>query len=224
MAGIYLAGGVSGAHINPVISIVLAVYRGFPWHKVWVYAIAQFFGSITAGGLAYSIYHDAIHAIDPALTANTGKSFYTIPQRQISTATAFWSEFMSIATLTCIIFALGDDQNSPPGAGMNAFIIGLVTTLNGLALGYNTGPCLNPMRDMTVRLVALMVGYGSQTFTTWWWIGGCWGADLAGGMIGGAAYDIFVFTGNESPINYLWPTTQDMMEKLGRIFNMRQKE
>ncbi|KAF4161999.1 hypothetical protein CNMCM6936_002720 [Aspergillus lentulus] len=223
MAGIYLAGGVSGAHINPIISIVLAVYRGFPWHKVWIYMLAQLFGSLTAGGLAYSVYHDAIHTHDPGLTSLTGQSFYTIPQREISVSSAFWSEFISIATFVCIVFALGDDQNSPPGAGMNALIIGFVYTLIGLSLGYNTGPCMNPMRDMATRLVALMVGYGRQTFRNWWWIGGCWGGDLAGAMTGAAVYNIFIFTGSESPVNYLWPAMHEVVGKLKRIVRLRWK-
>ena len=209
MAGIYLAGGISGAHISPVVSLVLAIFRGFPWQKFRVYIVAQFLGSLTAGGLAYLIYHDAIHYTDPGLTETTGKSFYTVPQQYVTVSSAFWSEFLAIATQMCIIFALGDDQNSPPGAGMNALIIGFVITLMGLTLGNNTGPCLNPMRDLATRLVALMAGYGSQTFRNWWWIGGCWGADIAGAITGAAVYDLFIFTGSESPINYLWFCGED---------------
>jgi len=209
MAGIYLAGGISGAHISPVVSLVLAIFRGFPWQKFRIYIVAQFLGSLTAGGLAYFVYHDAIHHMDPGLTETTGKSFYTVPQQYITVSSAFWSEFLAIATQMCIIFALGDDQNSPPGAGMNALIIGFVITLLGLTLGNNTGPCLNPMRDFATRLVALMAGYGSQTFRNWWWIGGCWGADIAGAITGAALYDVFIFPGGESPINYLWFDERD---------------
>lgn len=218
-----MAGGVSGSHINSVNSLVLAVYRGFPWHKFRVYIVAQFLGSLTAGGLAYSVYHDAIHLVDPGLTELTGKSFHIIPQEYISVSTAFWSEFLSIAVLVIIVFALGDYQNSPPGAGMEALIIGFVVTMLGLTLGYNTGPCLNPIRDFSTRLVALGAGYGTQTSRNWWWIGGCWGADLAGAMIGAAVYDVFIFTGGESPVNYLWPSTREMINKLKSIVRLGHK-
>jgi len=214
MVGIYLGGGVSGAHINPIMSIVLAIYRGFPWRKCRVYIVAQFLGSLTGGGLAYLVYHDAIHSVDPGLTAKTARVFYTTPQPHIGIASAFFSEFMAMAIFVCIVFALGDDENSPPGSGMNAFIIGLVVTLMGLTMGYNTGPSLNPMRDMSTRLVALMAGYGTQTFRNWWWIGGVWGADLAGGLVGAAVYDVFVFVGGESPVNYPWPSSPRIVEKL----------
>jgi len=86
----------------------------------------------------------------------------------ISASSAFWSEFVATALLVCIIFALGGDQNPPPGAGMNAFIIGLVVLLLGLTMSYNTGPCMNPARGTGTRLVALMAGYGTETFRNWW--------------------------------------------------------
>jgi glycerol uptake facilitator-like aquaporin len=86
----------------------------------------------------------------------------------ISTSSAFWNESVATALLVCIIFALGDDQNSPPGAGMNAFIIDLVVLLLGLTMGYNTGPCVNPAWGTGTKLVALMAGYGTETFRNWW--------------------------------------------------------
>lgn len=106
---------------------------------------------------------------------------------------------------------------------MNALIIGLVVTMLNLTLGHNTGPSLNPTRNLVTRLVALMVGYGTQTFRNWWWIGGVWGADLAGAMIGAAVYDVFVFTGGESPVNYLWPSMREMVEKLKRVVRLGRK-
>ncbi|KAJ9663310.1 hypothetical protein H2201_005754 [Coniosporium apollinis] len=78
MAGIYLADGVSGSHVNPMMSLTLAVYRGFPWHEFSVYLVAQ-------------------SLVDPGLTEFTGKSFYTIPTEYISVVIAFWNEFLAIA-------------------------------------------------------------------------------------------------------------------------------
>ena len=54
-------------------------------------------------------------------------------------ATAFFTEFLGSAILVGSILALGDDTNAPPGAGMQAFIIGIIITIVILALGYNTG-------------------------------------------------------------------------------------
>ncbi|KAF2018951.1 aquaporin-like protein [Aaosphaeria arxii CBS 175.79] len=205
MVGIYLAGGISGAHLNPCISICLSLFRGFPWRMCFAYCLAQLFAGFCAGGLAWLLFRDSIYHFDPGLTQElTGKAIYTVPQTWVSTSTAFFNEFVSAALLICVVFALGDDQNSPPGAGMNALILGLINYLLVITMSYNTGPAISPARDFGPRLIALWAGYGTQTFTTGWWAYGPWGAALAGSIVGGLLYDSFVFVGGESPVNYRW--------------------
>jgi len=140
MIGIYIAGGVSGAHLNPGISIALWIFRGFPGRRCCYYIIAQILGAITAAGLAYCLYRDDIIALAPTASAGTsGLGFYTEPQSHISSATAFFTEFVADAILLCVLFALGDDGNAPPGAGMHSFVIGLVIYVLCICLGFNTG-------------------------------------------------------------------------------------
>jgi aquaglyceroporin related protein len=88
---------------------------------------------------------------------------------------------------------------------MSALILGLVIYLLTITLGYNTGPAISPARDFGPRLVALWVGYGTQTFTNGWWIYGPWGAAFSGSIVGALLYDTFIFVGTESPVNYRWP-------------------
>ncbi|CAI7578051.1 unnamed protein product [Penicillium bialowiezense] len=187
MIGIYLAGGVSGAHLNPGISIALWIFRGFPGRRCCFYIMAQVLGGLTAAGIAYCIYRDSIIAFTPTASAGTsGLGFYTEPLSHVSSVTAFFTEFIGDAILVCVIFAMGDDSNAPPGAG------------------FNTGGILNPVRDFCPRLVALMAGYGGQTFTgrdAWWFWGG-WVATISGCLFGATLYDTFIFIGGESPINY----------------------
>jgi aquaglyceroporin related protein len=87
---------------------------------------------------------------------------------------------------------------------MQAFIIGLLITVLVLAMGYTTGGCFNPARDFGGRLVTVMAGWGGDMFTEYhaWWVWGPWVADIAGGLFGGFLYDLVIFTGGESPINY----------------------
>ncbi|KAJ6035016.1 Glycerol uptake facilitator protein [Penicillium canescens] len=205
MVDIYLAGGVSGAHLNPGISIALWIFRGFPGRRCCYYVIAQVLGAITAAGLAYCIYRDSIVTFVPTASAgSSGLGFYTEPMNHISSATAFFTEFIADAILLCVIFAMGDDSNAPPGAGMHSFVIGLVIYVLCICLGFNTGGCLNPVRDFGPRLVALMVGYGGETFTArnGWWFWGGWVATISGCLVGAVLYDTFIFIGGESPINY----------------------
>lgn len=140
MIGIYLAGGVSGAHLNPGISIALWIFRGFPGRRFCFYVIAQVLGGLTAAGIAYCIYRDSIIAFTPTASAGTsGLGFYTEPLSHVSSVTAFFTEFIADAILVCVIFAMGDDSNAPPGAGMHSFVIGLVIYVLCICLGFNTG-------------------------------------------------------------------------------------
>lgn len=134
----------------------------------------------------------------------TGKALFTGPADFAGVGASFGNEFVATAILSCAVLALGDDSNAPPGAGMHAFIVGLVVFVLTMAFGYTTGPCLNPARDLGPRVVAAMVGYGGRVFTNWnaWWIYGAWGATISGGLVGGLMYDAIIFVGGESPVNY----------------------
>lgn len=58
--GIYIAGGVSGGHLNPAISLMLSLYRGFPFRNALIYITAQVLGAFLAGLIAYGVYRGAI--------------------------------------------------------------------------------------------------------------------------------------------------------------------
>ncbi|KUI55652.1 hypothetical protein VP1G_03095 [Cytospora mali] len=204
MFGIYLGGGVSGAHMNPAISISLSIFRGFPWKRCGIYIIIQVLAAFTGGGLAYCLYRDAILQVDPTLT-ETYTSWFTVPKPWVSPPTAFFSEFLGGAVVMIAVLSLGDDQNNPPGAGMHAFIIGLLITVLKMTLGYNTGASLSPASDLGPRLIALAVGYKTDDlFKTGWWAYGPWGGNLSGAIVGSTLYDAVVFVGSESPVNYRW--------------------
>ncbi|KAG2411663.1 hypothetical protein HFD88_009219 [Aspergillus terreus] len=209
MLAIYLAGGVSGGHLNPAITISLSVWRGFPARKCVVYLLAQIVGAITAGGFVYAIYHDAIVSSAamsgvPQNQSNAAQALLTMPKEFVQPATAFFNEFLGSAILVGCIFALGDDTNAPPGAGMQAFIVGIMISVLVLALGYNTGGCFNGARDFGPRLVVVMAGWGGHLFREKhaWWVWGPWIASIAGGLAGAFIYDLALFTGGESPVNY----------------------
>ena len=220
MIGIYIAGGISGGHLNPAISLMLSLYRGFPFRKALIYIGAQVLGAFFAGLIAYGVYRDAILSFDvqggeiaagggsaqalELLAGGTGKAFYTQPASFAGIGAGFANEFVATAILACAILALGDDSNAPPGAGMHALIVGLVVTVLTMAFGYNTGACLNPARDFGPRVATAAVGYGSEVFTVEnaWWIYGAWGATVSGALVGGLFYDVAIFVGGESPINY----------------------
>lgn len=217
MLGVYVAGGISGAHLNPALSIMLSVWRGFPWHQCALYVVAQLLGAITGAGLAYAIYTDAIeHAGGGILFRELTPQFITQPKPWVSLGIAFLTEGVASGVLGCMILALTDSNNSPPGAGMHALIVGLLVTTVSISMSYNTGGCFNPVRDNGPRPVALMAGFGAEeTFlsSSGWWSWGAWGATVSGAIIGGSIYDICVFVGGESPVNYTRDKRRQSMKK-----------
>lgn len=223
MMAIYISGGVSGAHLNPTITTMLWFFRGFPKRKMPEYFTAQFLGAFCAGLAAYGVYYRSIQNY-LYLNSETGiiTSFVT-GQREawIGPGTAFFNEFMGTACLTITILALGDDQNAPPGAGMNSLIIGLVITCLSMTFSYQTGAAFNPSRDFGPRLALLAVGFPSDLFTNPYWFYGPWVGSLSGSFTGAFLYDFFIFTGGESPINYPLERTQRAMKKSGRKWKRR---
>lgn len=120
MLAIYIAGGSSGAFLNPALTIMLSIFRGFPAKRVPVYIFAQILGAFTGAVLAFAINRDAILHLDGALIpASTGIAFYTQPKPWTQHSTAFFCEVLGTAVIGCSILALGDSGNSPPGAGMH---------------------------------------------------------------------------------------------------------
>ncbi|KAK5686004.1 hypothetical protein LTS10_002117 [Elasticomyces elasticus] len=235
MIGIYVSGGPSGGFLSPSITIMLSVLRGFPAKRVPSYIVAEVFGAFVGAILAYAIYRDNImHLHEGLIPESTGIYFYTQPQPWITPLTAFFNEFLVSAVLGCAVMALGDSGNSPPGAGMHAFIIGLVVTTCTVIGSYSTSACLNPARDFGPRLATMALGYPRNLFTAYhnWWIWGPWGADVTGALMGGFIYDIFIFPGSESPVNFsLWrykmemmKREDDMLRRLGRSKRAEQVE
>lgn len=228
MVAIYIAGGISGAHLNPAISIMLCIYRGFPLRKVPIYIAAQMLGAFLATLIAFGIFQPGLIALQVGrdllaegqyastlsqLTAVPQASavlvnFITFPRTAwVDISTAFLTEMTGTSILTVSVLALGDDTNAPPGAGMNAFIIGLVVALLGMALGYNTGLAMNPARDFGPRVALAVLGYGRgplspSLFADGYWFRVAWLGPLAGTILGGFLYDTMIFVGGESPVNY----------------------
>ncbi|ETN37429.1 uncharacterized protein HMPREF1541_08420 [Cyphellophora europaea CBS 101466] len=211
MAAIYIAGGVSGAHLSPVVTITLWLFRGFPRRLIWRYVVAQLLGCFLAALAVYALYRDAITttATQAGVDAYeaifaTSSVFHTSPSAGVGSATIFCTQALMVALFTITVLALGDDRNAPPGAGMNAFIVGLFVFVIAAAFPYNTGASFNPFRDFGPRLVVSMVWARGDIWTVraCYWIWACWVAPMVGSLLGAAVYDICIFTGGESPVNY----------------------
>jgi MIP family channel proteins len=197
--GCYVAGGVSGAHMNPAVTIALAVHRGFPWRKVVPYSLAQLAGAFAASAVVYATYHDALNAFDGGRrivsgTHATAGIWATYPQSFLSTFPGgFIDQVVGTALLVGVIFALTDNRNAPPAAGQGPVLVGLLVVAIGAAFGFNSGYAINPARDFGPRLFTAIAGWGSDVFragNSWWWVPVV--APPVGGVLGGWIYDICI--------------------------------
>ncbi len=187
--GIYLANRISGAHLNPAVSISLAIYRDFPWRKVAPYIAAQVLGAFVASALVYWNYLPAFHAFDPGLEKTAG-IFTTFPAFPEVPFAGLLDQTIGTALLLMMILAITDERNQPPGANMGALMVGLIVVVIGMAFGGMHGYAINPARDFGPRLFTAVAGFKNNGLTDgirvfWVPIVG----PILGGILGSAAYD-----------------------------------
>jgi glycerol uptake facilitator protein len=186
--GIYIAGKISGAHLNPAVTVALAAFRGFPWRKVLPYSIAQIAGAFVAAALVFWNYHPAFLAIDPNLDHTAGV-FTTFPAFPEIVSAGLLDQIIGTALLLLMIFAITDERNQPP-AILQPLLVGLVVVVIGMAYGGMHGYAINPARDFGPRLWTVVAGFKNNGLTDgghvfWVPIVG----PIIGGLIGGLVYD-----------------------------------
>jgi glycerol uptake facilitator protein len=197
--GIYVAGGISGAHLNPAVTVSLAFRRGFPWAKVLPYSLAQLVGAFLAAMVVRWNFWEAFDKFDPAKGFKSQVVFNTYPNNanpyaDISQLGAFRDQIIGTAVLVMLVFAIIDARNMSPGANMAPFIIGLVVVGIGMTIGAAAGYAINPARDLGPRLAAAVSGwsgpFNDQRGDFYAWVPIV--APILGGMLGASVYDFFV--------------------------------
>ena len=196
--GCYVAAGVTGAHLNPAVTLALAVHRGFPWSKVGAYTAAQMAGAFVASAVVYATYHEALTAFDGGVrqvlgAKGTAGIWATYPQPFLSLLGGVVDQVVGTALLVGVIFGITDPKNVPPPAGLTPVAVGLVVLLIGATFGFNSGYAINPARDFGPRMFTALAGWGTDVFRAgngWWWVPIV--APCIGGVAGGWLYDVFV--------------------------------
>jgi glycerol uptake facilitator protein len=215
--GVYTAGRMSGAHINPAVTIAMAVFRGFPWRKVLPYVVAQFLGAFVAAAIVRWNYNNALTTFDPDLGLKSQGVFSTLPgngstELGVHMWGGFLDQIIGTAILLFVILAIVDMRNTSPAANLAPLIIGLLVVAIGMAWGTNAGYAINPARDFGPRLASALTGYGGQAFKDQWgdlyfWVPIV--APIIGGLIGAFLYDLL--------IGRFLPIADDEEEEPGRI-------
>lgn len=193
--GIFVSGGVSGAHLNPAVTFALAVHRDFEWRKVIPYCLAQLIGAFGGAAITFMVYREAFNAFDGGVRQIAGDKgtagiFATYPQAYLSTFGGLVDQIVGTALLLLVIRGIGDARNSAPTGNMGPLFVGLLVVLIGMCFGLNAGYAINPARDLGPRLFTMIAGWGPGVFTAnnhWFWVPIV--GPLIGGVLGVAIYD-----------------------------------
>lgn len=198
---VYVAGGVTGAHINPAVTIALAVKKGFPWGKVPVYIIAQMLGAFLGAAAVWLVYMEGLQeAGNPNVWCTGpgsvfGQAFWgaagSTGGTPYSLLNATIAEIIGTAMLLIGVVALTDGDNLSPGSNMTPFLVGILVLAIGLSLGGPSGYAINPARDFGPRLWGAISGT-TGLFTGAYWIVAPIIGPIIGGVIGVFLYDFLI--------------------------------
>ena len=192
MTGVFISGSVSGAHLNPVVSISCAIAGSMEWSAVPGYVIAQMLGGFTGALLVWLFYKDHFDATsDPNTKLGT---FCTMPAIEGHKARNFFCEALASWLLVFVILIFGVDSNVPHldaegihlhiGMGeLGALPVTFLIMAIGMSLGGATGYAINPARDLAPRIAHAVLPIKGKRDSGW---GYSW-VPVAGPIAGGIA-------------------------------------
>ncbi len=176
MVGVFIAGSVSGAHLNPAVSLGCALAGTMEWAAVPGYVIAQMLGGFTGAALVWLFYKDHYDATeDPDTKLGT---FCTMPALEGHKARNFFCEALASWLLIFVILVFGIDSNVPTldstgqhlhiGMGsLGAFPVTCLIMAIGMSLGGTTGYAINPARDLAPRLAHALLPIKGKRDSGW---------------------------------------------------------
>jgi len=210
---IYLTGSLSGAHLNPAVTLGLAAWNGFPWRRVPGYFLAQLLGAFVASAVLYLAFAGPLRVFEETHGIIRGQGgseasamifgeFYPNPGGRpftskvlalISTGSAFYIEALGTAVLILVILCTTDSRNDSRPRLLAPATIGLTITMLISLLSPLTMAGFNPARDFGPRVFSALAGWGRIAFIT---NGSGWFTvyivgPIVGGQVGGLVYRVF---------------------------------
>ncbi|HTJ69504.1 MAG TPA: MIP/aquaporin family protein [Actinospica sp.] len=219
--GIYVAGKITGGHLNPAVTVANAVFSGFPWRKVAPYALAQTAGAFVAALIVRWNYTEVIARFDPGHTIKSQGIFSTLPGNGSLTAgVSMWGGFrdqiIGTAILLFVVFAITDARNISPLGNIAPVVVGFLVVAIGMAWGTDAGYAINPARDFGPRLASFFTGYGTAFRDQWgdlyFWVPIV--APIIGGVLGAWLYKVLIgqFLPGEEPNTEGTPSAEPTLE------------
>ncbi|MEW6178722.1 MAG: MIP family channel protein [Chloroflexota bacterium] len=201
IVAVYVSAGVSGAHLNPAVTIALAVKRGFAWSKVPTYILGQFVGAFLGALGVYLVYMEGLQAAGMPNVWCTGpgsvfgQAFWggtgAASTGAYSLVNASIAEIVGTAVLLMGVLASGDERNLGLKFNMGPFLVGGTVLAIGLSLGGPSGYAINPARDLGPRVLGALVGT-QGLFDGIYWLVAPVIMPIIGGILGAIIYDALV--------------------------------
>lgn len=213
--GVFAVGSVSGAHLNPAVTIALAINGSFPWAQVPEYIIAQLIGAFLGATLIYLHYLPHWKETeDPGVKLGV---FATSPAIK-HTFSNLLSEMIGTFILVLGLLFIGANKFTE---GLNPLAVGLLIVVIGMSLGGTTGYAINPARDLGPRIAHFILPIAGKGNSNWEysWI------PVVGPILGGSLGAVFykaVFLGKTSGL--LWITVAACIVVLALAFFAGQKQ
>ncbi|XP_063685405.1 probable glycerol uptake facilitator protein isoform X1 [Bolinopsis microptera] len=191
--GCYIAAGVSGAHMNPAVTIALAVVKKFKWNKVPKYITAQMLGGFFGALLVFITYVDRLLKSGDVVEEESFRGiFATYPHPDTTTGGQLLDQVVGTFLLMLIVCSLGDNNNSAPPKGVTPILVGGAVLSIGLSFGTSCGYAINPARDFAPRLATALLGYdhvfSADNYYFWIPIIG----PIIGAILGAVTYLVFI--------------------------------
>ena len=191
---VFCVGDVSGAHINPAVTVSLAAAGKFPWASVPSYVTAQMLGAVLGAVLVYLFYSDHYRVTDDAAaklaTFSTGPQIRSAASNLFSEVIGTFVLVFAVLSMTAPELRFVDGGQSLPGltpgqiglGAIGALPVGLLVLAIGLSLGGTTGYAINPARDLGPRIAHALLPIPGKGDSDW---GYAW-IPIFGPVVGGA--------------------------------------
>lgn len=183
----YITGWVSGAHINPALTIAMATVGDISWALVPGYIISQILGAMVGGFLVYLSFRDHFAATDDP---NVKLGVFSTGPAIKNLKWNFITEVIGTAMLVVGILGINYGEN---GVGpLSALLAGFLVWSIGLSLGGPTGYAINPARDLGPRIAHAILPIPGKRDSDWSYAWVPVIGPIVGGVIGALLYNFFL--------------------------------
>ncbi len=178
--GILVSGRITGAHLNPAVTLALIVTKRFPARKAPLFISAQMLGGFIGAAIVYFFYMAKFQQFDPHLEHTAG-IFTTFPAISTSFMPGFLAEIIASCILMFGILAIVENFINDKAGFLAPFAVSALIVGIGMSFGAMHGYAMNPARDFSPRLFTAIIGFKNNGLTDGSWI---WTAPVFGSLIG----------------------------------------